>query len=188
MQKISKKHLVKIPKDVHLIYTNKKKTITFINNLHKKSLVLNVQVFVSKSKNFLKISQLSFVNLPRNKQKCLHLYQNHTFTLIKQYLIEVSVILCKKLQVVGVGYRLSTIDNLKNKLLLFKLGYSHFLYFKVQKTFEIFSLKMIKLFIFCNYYQKLNQLASKIRLCKKPEPYKGKGILYVEEKILLKKH
>jgi len=188
MQKVSKKHLIKIPKDVYLIYTNERKFIIFINHNNKKSLLLNVQIFINKSKNFLKISRFSFINLPRNKQKQKQNYQNQTVALIKQYFIEISVVLYKKLQFIGISYRLFNVNGFKNKLLLFKLGYSHFLYFKVLKMLEVCNFKMTRLFIFGNHYQKISQSAFKIRLCKKPEPYKGKGITYVTEKILLKKN
>ena len=47
---------------------------------------------------------------------------------------------------------------------------------------------VIVLFLFgdCSY-DKLTQTAAQIRSFKRPEPYKGKGILYDQEKILLKK-
>jgi large subunit ribosomal protein L6 len=69
---------------------------------------------------------------------------------------------------------------------MFKLGYSHSLYFKIPEQLIIFCLKFTKLFIYGNSYQNVTQIASLIRSYKKPEPYKGKGILYETEKILLK--
>lgn len=187
MQKILKKHVVRIPKDINLIYANKKKMVTLINTVFmKKSFSLNVQIFINKSHKSMAISQLSFINLSRHKRKLLDVYQTNTIALIKRCFIEISVVLCKKLRFIGVGYRVFIVDIFKNKLLLFKLGYSHFLYFKILKYVNFFNLKTTKLFIFGNSYQNITQLASQIRLCKKPEPYKGKGILYDYEKIVLK--
>ena len=45
---------------------------------------------------------------------------------------------------------------------------------------------MTKLFIYGNSYRNVTQTAALIRSYKKPEPYKGKGILYETEKIVLK--
>lgn len=71
-------------------------------------------------------------------------------------------------------------------LLHFKLGYSHFIYFKIPKNLKIFCLKANKLFILGNSYLFVTQIAALIRSYKVPEPYKGKGILYTTEKIALK--
>jgi ribosomal protein L6P/L9E len=44
------------------------------------------------------------------------------------------------------------------------------------------------MFIFGNTsYNSLTQVTSQIRSCKVPEIYKGKGILYYQEKVILKK-
>jgi large subunit ribosomal protein L6 len=120
-----------------------------------------------------------------NKKKIKAL-QGTTVALIKQLIVETSAVLYQKLKLVGVGYRAFDVDTLKNKLLLFKLGYSHFLYFKISNEIEIFCLKMTKLFIYGNSYRNVTQTAALIRSYKKPEPYKGKGILYETEKIVLK--
>jgi large subunit ribosomal protein L6 len=85
-----------------------------------------------------------------------------------------------------VGYRAFDVDNFENKLLLFKLGYSHSIYFKIPIESQIFCLKRTKLFIHGNSYQDITKIAAFIRSYKKPEPYKGKGILYETEKIILK--
>jgi len=47
--------------------------------------------------------------------------------------------------------------------------------------------KTTKLFIFGYNQQKINKLAALIKSYKVPEPYKGKGIFYDNEKIILKK-
>ena len=57
---------------------------------------------------------------------------------------------------------------------------------KTSKKIKIFCLKTTELFIYGNSYQNVTQTASLIRSYKKPEPYKGKGILYDTEKITLK--
>ena len=71
-------------------------------------------------------------------------------------------------------------------MLEFKLGYSHNIYFKIPKNLTVFCLKSDKIFISGNFYEYISQIASQIRSYKTPEPYKGKGILYENEKIFLK--
>lgn len=69
---------------------------------------------------------------------------------------------------------------------MFKLGFAHSLYFKTSVESQIFSFKATELFICSNSYLTVSGIAARIRSFKKPEPYKGKGILYNTEKILLK--
>lgn len=71
-------------------------------------------------------------------------------------------------------------------LLHFKLGYSHMIYFKIPINLKIYCLKANKLFILGDSYLFVTQIASLIRSYKVPEPYKGKGIVYTTEKIILK--
>jgi len=186
MKNISEKHIIKIPNDINLIYSSKKKIIILTGPLTKKTLKLYIQLFVIQSKNIIKVSQLPFFKISNNKQKKIKAIQGTTVALIKQLIIETSTILYQKLKFIGVGYRAFSVDDFEKKLLLFKLGYSHFLYFKISTKLKIFCLKMTKLFIYGNSYQNVTQIASLIRSYKKPEPYKSKGILYETEKIILK--
>lgn len=183
---ITEKYTIKVPNDINVIYSSKKKIIVLQGILTKKTLKLNIQLIVIKSKNIIKVIPLPIFKISNNKQKKIKALQGTTVALIKRLIIETSTILYRKLKLVGVGYRVFDVDNLKNKLLLFKLGYSHFWYFKISDEAKKFCLKMTKLFIYGNSYQNITQIASLIRSYKKPEPYKGKGILYDTEKIVLK--
>jgi large subunit ribosomal protein L6 len=106
--------------------------------------------------------------------------------LLKQMLLDISNFFCKKLNLIGVGYRVSTLKKTNTDLLHFKLGYSHFIYFKVPKNLKIFCLKSNKLFVVGCSYLFTTQIAALLRSYKVPEPYKGKGIVYATEKIVLK--
>jgi ribosomal protein L6P/L9E len=183
---MSEKYTIKVPNDINVIYSSKKKIIILIGILTRKTLKLNVQLFVIKSKNIIKVVPVPLFKTSSNKQKKIKALQGTTVALIKQLIVETSIVLYRKLKLVGVGYRVFDVDNFKNKLLLFKLGYSHFWYFKISNEVKKFCLKMTKLFIYGNSYQNITQIASLIRSYKKPEPYKGKGILYDTEKITLK--
>lgn len=50
----------------------------------------------------------------------------------------------------------------------------------------MFCLKLTKLFVYGDSYQKITKTTALIQSYKQPDPYKGKGILYENEKIILK--
>jgi ribosomal protein L6P/L9E len=181
-----KKHIIKMSNDIKVIYSNKKKIILIIGILTKKLLKLNLQLLLINLKNSIQVSKLPFYKMLITKKKDIKIYQKTIFALIKQNIIEVSIILYQKLKFIGIGYRVLDLENFSNKLLLFKLGFSHLLYFKIPKNIKTFCLKSIKLFLSSNSFCFLTQIASLIKSYKKPEPYKGKGILYENEKIQIK--
>lgn len=184
MQNIKSRYSIKIPKNTIIIYCDKKKLLTVIGPLAKKSLKLKVRVKILKS--LIIVSSTPFSKLSSNMQKKFTALQGTTTALIKQLILETSYVIYKKLKLVGVGYRALDVENYENKLLFFKLGYSHPIFIKIPKKLRIFCLKRTKLFLYGNSYQGIAQTAAKIRSYKKPEPYKGKGILQETEKIILK--
>lgn len=182
---MKKKFLIKIPKNTCVIYSEQKKIITIINPAITKSLILNLKLRVVISKNLIEVTNNFLIQTSNNCKKQVVAFQGMLVALIKQILLETCSIICEKLKFIGVGYRAFEVEKLKN-LLMFKLGYSHFLYFKTPSKLEISCRKFTKLFILGNSYQNVTQTAALIRSYKKPEPYKGKGILYETERIILK--
>ena len=186
MLHISEKYTVKVPNDIHVVYYSKKKIIVLIGIKYRKVLKLNVQLLLFKSKNIIKVTPLPFFKVSNHEQKKISVIQGTSAALIKQLIVEISVTLYRKLKFIGVGYRALELDSFKNRLLLFKLGFSHFLYFRISMSVNIFCLKLTKLFIYGNSYINITRIASLIRSYKKPEPYNGKGILYDTEKVVIK--
>ena len=119
----------------------------------------------------------------KNEKKKLKAVQGTQVNLLKQMLLDMSLLSCKKLNLIGVGFRVSTLKIACLTLLHFKLGYSHYVYFKVPKNLEIFCLKANKLFLLGDSYLFVTKVAALVRSFKTPEPYKGKGIKYKEEII-----
>ena len=181
-----KKYEIKIPNDISVFYCNKKRILLVSGPLAKKSLKLKLKILISKKKKILKVSSVPFFKVSKNQKKKLKSIQNSIHVMIKRVFLESSTILYKKLKLTGVGYRVSTENNFKEKLLHFKLGYSHPIYVKIPNELNFFCFKSTQLFVSGHSYQQITQLASIIRSQKKPEPYKGKGILYENEKIVLK--
>jgi len=186
MATYSKRYIIKIPKDICTLYCGKKKLLTLIGPLGKKSLQVKLKVLILKPENFLVITQIPFYQISSNEKKKLKSLQGTTIALIKQMILEVSFVFSKKLVFVGVGYKAFPIELFKNQLLQFKLGYSHQIYFKVLNNLNVYSHKATTIFISGSSNQNVSQTAALIRSYKKPEPYKGKGILYDNEKIVLK--
>nr|YP_010377358.1 ribosomal protein L6 [Nitzschia dissipata]QYB23045.1 ribosomal protein L6 [Nitzschia dissipata] len=185
---LQKKYTIKIPENVTTFYCDKKKIITFSGPLKKKSLKLEVKPFFSKTLNLLIISNISNTQTSIIGKKKAKIMQGTTLAMVKHALIEINYKLYNKLKFVGVGYRAFQMDNpLENQIFL-KLGYSHMIYFKIPNSLNSHIIKFTTLFIFGNSsYSDVTKLVSLIRDCRTPEPYKGKGVLRYEEKILLKK-
>ena len=87
----------------------------------------------------------------------------------------------KKLEINGVGYRLSG----GGKQIEMALGFSHPVKYSAPDGIELKVDKM-EITVIGADKQKVGQVASEIRALKKPEPYKGKGIKYVGEHIIRK--
>lgn len=85
----------------------------------------------------------------------------------------------KELAIVGVGYR----AELREGRLHLQLGYSHPIVFFPPKGIEIIVEKPTSIVIKGYDKQLVGQIAAKIRSFRPPEPYKGKGIRYVDESI-----
>lgn len=87
----------------------------------------------------------------------------------------------KRLEVKGVGFRVAS----SNNELTMSLGFSHEVKYKAPEGVSVSNDKMI-ISVSGIDKQKVGQTAAEIRALKKPEPYKGKGIMYVDEQILRK--
>jgi large subunit ribosomal protein L6 len=188
MQNIQKKYIIKIPSNITILYSNKRQILTVVGSRKKKSLKIKVKLLVSNNEKTITVSSLAFSKVSNNEKKKLKAMRGTTISLIKQAILETSSLLYKKLKLIGIGYKVFENENFNGKLLFLKLGYSHPIYFKIPNKLKIFCLKSTKLFIYGNSYQEISQTASTIRHYKKPEPYKGKGILYETEKIILKEN
>lgn len=183
---MKKKYLLTIPSNVKMLYFPKKHTAIFTGLFKTESLKLRVKFFLRK--NVILITKKNSFGVQNDIKKALKSDQITTIALMRQKFLNISSIIYSKLILVGVGYRILSIENfiLSNKLFLFKLGYSHLLYFHVPEKINFFCLKLTTFFIYSNSYLNLTKISSTIQSYKKPEPYKGKGILYSGEKIILK--
>ena len=88
----------------------------------------------------------------------------------------------KKLELVGVGYRAAV----QAKNLTLTLGYSHLINFAIPEGITIETPTQTEIIVKGIDRQRVGQTAAEIRGFRPPEPYKGKGVKYSDEKISLK--
>jgi len=88
----------------------------------------------------------------------------------------------KKLELVGVGYRAAV----QGKALNLTLGFSHPVVFDIPDGITIEAPSQTEVVIKGIDRQRVGQVAAEIRSIRPPEPYKGKGVKYSDEKIALK--
>jgi large subunit ribosomal protein L6 len=102
---------------------------------------------------------------------------------INNLIIGVTEGFTKELELRGVGYRV----NQKGSILVLSLGYSHDIYFSIPKEVEVkVDPKANTISLHGANKQQVGQLAADIRALRKPEPYKGKGVRYVGEYVMIK--
>jgi large subunit ribosomal protein L6 len=88
----------------------------------------------------------------------------------------------KKLELVGVGFRAAV----QGKALNLTLGFSHPVVFAIPEGITIEAPTQTEIVIKGVDKQRVGQVAAEIRDIRPPEPYKGKGVKYADEKITLK--
>lgn len=102
-------------------------------------------------------------------------------SLVNNMVVGVSKGFEKKLEITGVGYRV----NMQGADLKFNLGFSHDVIYKLPQGITATTEQNV-ITVSGIDKQQVGQVAAEIRALKKPEPYKGKGIKYVGERILRK--
>lgn len=88
----------------------------------------------------------------------------------------------KNLDIVGVGYR----ADVQGKEIVLTLGYSHPIHFPIPEGVKIKIDKQTKVTITGASKDLVGNTAARIRFLRKPEPYKGKGVKYIDEVIIRK--
>ncbi len=88
----------------------------------------------------------------------------------------------RRLEINGVGYRAAV----QGKNLNLQLGYAHDINYPIPEGVTIATPKATEIVITGIDAQKVGQAAAEIRAFRKPEPYKGKGVKYSDERIFRK--
>jgi len=88
----------------------------------------------------------------------------------------------KKLLLVGVGYRAAAAGEMLN----LTLGFSHPVAHKMPQGVKVETPTQTEILIKGIDKQQVGQVAAEVRAYRKPEPYKGKGVRYADEVIVMK--
>ena len=164
---------VTIPENVNVNYTENEITVkgkfgTLTTNLP------NV-ISLNQEDSILKVQ----INEETKKVRSLHgLYR----TLINNMVIGVSEQFNLTLELKGVGYRAAV----QSKEIVLNLGYSHPVKIEIPKEISVEVVKNTTINLKSCDKELLGLFASNIRAWRRPEPYKGKGILYQNEHIIRK--
>ncbi len=88
----------------------------------------------------------------------------------------------RKLSLVGVGYR----AKVQGKKLDLTLGFSHPVVYQAPDGIDLETPSQTEIIIKGIDKQKVGQVAAEIRRFRPPEPYKGKGVRYADERVIMK--
>ena len=88
----------------------------------------------------------------------------------------------KKLQLIGVGYRAQA----QGKTLNLSLGFSHPVVYEMPEGVSVATPSQTEIVLTGADKQAVGQAAAEIRGYRPPEPYKGKGVRYVGEQVVMK--
>ena len=102
--------------------------------------------------------------------------------LVHNMLVGVSKGFSKKLTLVGVGYRAQAQGNKLN----LNLGFSHPVVHEMPEGIKVETPTQTEIVISGADKQKVGQVAADVRSYRAPEPYKGKGVRYVDEVVIIK--
>ncbi len=119
---------------------------------------------------------------PRGKSKRARQQWGMSRTMVANLATGVSEGFKKELELSGVGYR----AQMQGNVLKLSLGYSHEVNFEEPDGVTVTAPKQTQVIVEGIDQQLVGQVAANIREWRKPEPYKGKGIKYVDEYIFRK--
>ena len=103
-------------------------------------------------------------------------------SLVNNMVVGVSQGFEKKLELIGVGYRAQAQDNKLN----LTLGFSHPVVYDVPEGISVETPTQTEIVVKGADKQKVGQVSAEIRAYRPPEPYKGKGVRYSDERVIRK--
>lgn len=138
--------------------------------------------FVVNDEVLVKLEEDQLVVSPVDQSKDARSKWGMSRTMIENIITGVTDGFERRLEISGVGYRAA----MQGKNLQLALGYSHDVIYEAPEGISIACPKPTEIVVTGIDKQQVGQVASKIRGFRKPEPYKGKGVKYAEERIVRK--
>ncbi len=130
----------------------------------------------------LSVDESSISVSPRSGSRIAHAMAGTTRALLNNMVQGVSNGFERKLELVGVGYRAQA----QGKVLNLTLGFSHPVKYPVPEGILIETPSQTEIVVKGIDKQQVGQVAAEIRRYRPPEPYKGKGVKYSDERIVRK--
>ena len=171
MSRIGKKTIA-IPSGVKVTIADGVVTVAGKDTL---TLTLPPKVAVQEQDGVISVLQL-------DESRSSSAMQGLTRSLINNMVIGVTQGFKKELQIVGVGYKAS----MSGSTLVLNVGFSHTINYAIPSGIKVTVEDNVKIKVEGADKQLVGETAATIRRFRKPEPYKGKGIRYVDEQITLK--
>jgi large subunit ribosomal protein L6 len=167
------KNPVELPKGVE--FKQDGNVVTLKGGKGELSMVLNSEVELSQDDGLLKFA-------PRSGSRFAMAVTGTMRSLLANMAHGVSEGFEKKLELVGVGYR----AQVQGKNLNLQLGFSHPVVYVAPEGISIEAPSQTEILIKGTDKQVVGQVAAEIRRFRPPEPYKGKGVRYANERVVLK--
>ncbi len=150
-------------------------TVTIKGPKGERKYVLNEEVLVKMEDGAIAVS-------PRDQSKDARSKWGMSRTQLDNIIHGLSNGFTRTLEINGVGYRAA----MQGKNLQLSLGYSHEVVYEVPEGITVATPKPTEITVSGTDKQQVGQVCAEIRAYRSPEPYKGKGIKYAEEKIVRK--
>jgi len=172
MSRIAKEP-VELPKGVE--FSQSGMTVSVKGSKGSLSMDLNSEVELSQEDSTLQVK-------PRSGSKFSTAISGTTRALLANMVKGVSEGFEKKLELRGVGYRAQA----QGSKLNLTLGFSHPVVYDVPAGVSVETPSQTEVWVKGTDKQKVGQVAAEIRRFRPPEPYKGKGVRYLDENVVIK--
>jgi large subunit ribosomal protein L6 len=172
MSRVAKNPVV-LPDDIE--FSQSGTTVTLKGKKGALSLDLNSEVQVAQDGNELSVKR-------RSNSRFASAMSGTTRALLANMVRGVSDGFEKRLELVGVGYRAQA----QGRKLNLTLGFSHPVVFNVPEGISVETPSQTEVIIRGADKQQVGHVAAEIRRFRPPEPYKGKGVRYSDERVIIK--
>ena len=167
------KEPVELPSGVD--FSQSGSTVTFKGGKGTLTMELNSEVELNQDDKTLSVA-------PRSGSRFSTAIAGTTRALLANMAKGVSEGFEKKLELVGVGYRAQA----QGKKLNLTLGFSHPVVYDVPEGITVETPSQTEILVKGADKQAVGQVAAEIRRYRPPEPYKGKGVRYSDESVVMK--
>jgi large subunit ribosomal protein L6 len=167
------KNPVELPKGVE--FKQDGNVVTIKGGKGSLSLELHNEIKLDQEENMLTV-------VARSGSRFAAAMSGTTRALLANMVKGVSEGFVRKLELVGVGYRAQMQGNKLN----LTLGFSHPVVYDVPEGVSVETPSQTEVVVAGSDKQKVGQVAAEIRHFRPPEPYKGKGVRYSDERVMLK--